>query len=321
MFSIESKKENGFDKIILTDNTSGTAAEILPACSAMLHAFTIKKQDRTINVMDSYSTYTDFLENVTSAGFKGCKLSPFVCRVKNAEYSFGEKTYKLEKFLQNSDALHGELYDKPFEILGQKTDETGASITLKYRYDKEDPGYPFTYECIVTWKLENDNQIRVTTESLNLDAGLIPMQDGWHPYFSPGGKIDDLHLEFQSMEIVEFENLIPTGEKKEYDSFNSLKQIGETTFDNCFTLNLETCQPMCVLRNVAENIQIEIRPDESYPYLQIYTPEHRKSIAIENLSGVPDAFNNGMGVQTLEPGQSSRYEVVYKIVLLKENHG
>ena len=317
MFSIERKKENGFDKIILTDQDSGGTAEILPSCGAILHAFTISKNGLVINVIDSYSSNDDFLENVTSAGFKGCKLSPFVCRVKNAEYSFGENHYKLEKFVQNSDALHGELYDRPFEIISQHSDESGASVTMKYHYNKEDPGYPFTYDCIVTYKLESDHKLRVTTESLNLDEGLIPMQDGWHPYFSLGDKLNDLHLEFQSMEIVEFENLIPTGKKQEYDAFNSLTKIGDTAFDNCFTLNLETCQPMCVLRNTTENIQIEIYPTESYPYLQIYTPDHRKSIAIENLSGVPDAFNNGMGVQTLEPGQSSVYEVVYKIALLK----
>jgi aldose 1-epimerase len=317
MFSIERIKENGFDKIILRDHISGSSAVILPSCSAMLHSFNVQRNGTTMNVIDSYSSQEDFDENVTSAGFKGCKLSPFVCRVKNAEYTFGENKYKIEKFLQNSNALHGELYDKPFEIIDKYADETGASITMKYHYDKVDPGYPFSYECIVTWKLENDHKLRVTTECLNLDEGLIPMQDGWHPYFSLGGKIDDLHLEFQSMEIVEFENLIPTGEKKEYDAFNSLKLIGNTFFDNCFTLNLKTCQPMCVLRNKREDIQVEIHPSESYPYLQIYTPDHRKSIAIENLSGAPDAFNNAMGVQTLEPGQSSIYEVVYKIVLLK----
>lgn len=316
MFSIERKKEKGFDKIILSDHISKASAVILPSCSAMLHAFSVQKNGAPINVIDSYSTKEDFNENVTSAGFKGCKLSPFVCRIKNAEYTFGENKYKIKIFLQNSDALHGELYDKPFEIISENADETGASITMKYHYDKEDPGYPFSYECIVTWKLESDHKLRVTTECLNLDEGLIPMQDGWHPYFSLGGKIDDLHLEFQSMEIVEFENLIPTGEKKEYDEFNSLKIIGDTFFDNCFTLNLETCQPMCVLRNKTEEIQVEIHPSDSYPYLQIYTPDHRKSIAIENLSGAPDAFNNAMGVQTLEPGQSSIYEVVYKIVLL-----
>ena len=258
-------------------------------------------------------------ENLKSAGFKGSKLSPFVCRTKDATYSFAGEQYTLTKNLRGKDALHGELFDKAFEITGEMADASKASLTMKYHYDKEDPGYPFTYDCQVTWQLEPNNQLRVTTESTNLDEGLIPMQDGWHPYFDLGDKIDELHLEFQSMEMVEFENLIPNGKMQEYDTFNSLKKIGSTEFDNCFTLNLETCQPMCVLRNESKNIQVELHPDKSYPYLQIYSPPHRNSIAIENLSGTPDGFNNGMGVITLEPGQSVKYEVVYKIVLLKEN--
>ena len=320
MFSINKRKENGFDKIILRDDSSGTSAEILPACSAILHAFKVTNNGKETDIIDSYSSYNDFLENVTSAGFKGCKLSPFACRIKDGKYTFAGETYQLEKYLDGPDALHGELYDKSFDVVSEHADAISATITLKYHYSKEDPGYPFVYDCIVTYSLESDNRLRVTTECLNQDEGLIPMQDGWHPYFSLGGKIDDLHLEFQSMEMVEFEQLIPSGKMTEYDEFNSLKRLGNTQFDNCFTINLETCQPMCVLRNVTENIQVEIHPSESYPYLQIYTPDHRNSIAIENLSAAPDAFNNGMGLQILESGQSSRYEVVYKIVLLKENH-
>jgi aldose 1-epimerase len=86
--------------------------------------------------------------------------------------------------------------------------------------------------------------------------------------------------------------------------------------DNCFTLDTQECQPLCVLRNAAKKIEVQLFPDESYQYLQIYTPPHRKSIAIENLSGAPDGFNNMMGVITLEPGQSSLFKTSYKIVLL-----
>ena len=107
------------------------------------------------------------------------------------------------------------------------------------------------------------------------------------------------------------QNLIP------YTEFNSLKKLGNISFDNCFTLNFETCQPMCVLRNPAKKIEIEIYPEKSYPYLQIYIPPHRKSIAIENISGAPDAFNNGMGYTTLEAGKSVIYKTAYKIKYLK----
>ncbi|MEO6819158.1 MAG: aldose 1-epimerase [Ginsengibacter sp.] len=318
MFSIEKKIENGFEKIILKEESSGTRVEIIPSCSAMLHAFIVNKNGEEMNVIDSYSSLSDFQNNVTVAGFKGCKLSPFVCRIKDGTYSFGEKEYKIEKYYNGENALHGELYDKSFEIMAENAGEENASVTMIYHYNKEDRGYPFSYDCTVTWQLESDNKLRVKTECINKDKGLIPMQDGWHPYFDLGGKIDELMLEFQSMEMVEFDHLIPTGKLVEYDNFNSIKILGDTVYDNCFTLNQETCQPMCVLRNAERNIRVEFHPSKSYSYLQLYTPEHRKSIAIENLSGAPDAFNNGMGFQTLEPGESSIYEMMYKVVILPE---
>jgi aldose 1-epimerase len=63
---------------------------------------------------------------------------------------------------------------------------------------------------------------------------------------------------------------------------------------------------------------VQFFPSDSYPYLQIYTPPHRKSIAIENVSGPPDAFNNGMGFVTLEPGQSALFTTTYKVLLLNK---
>ena len=44
MFSIDKKEENGFEKIILKDNTANTYAVILPACGAILHAFVTSKR-------------------------------------------------------------------------------------------------------------------------------------------------------------------------------------------------------------------------------------------------------------------------------------
>lgn len=321
MFTVSQKLENGFNKIILKDEIAGTYAEIIPGCSAILHAFVVNNNGRMFNVISSYSSLDDFTNNVKEKGFRGCKLSPFVCRIVNGTYHFAGTEYKLQKSLPAQHALHGELYDKPFQVVGQKQDEESAEVSLQYSYKKEDPGYPFSYDCIVTWKLQNDNKLTVTTECINKDEGLIPMQDGWHPYFTLGDSIDDLHLEFQSMEMLEFsEDLVPTGKLIEYDTFNSLRKFGNTFLDNSFTLNLDTCQPMCVLRSVENNIQVEFHPGLSYPYLQIYTPEHRKSIAIENISGAPNAFNNGMGVQTLESGQSFTYNVTYKITLLTNEH-
>jgi aldose 1-epimerase len=318
MFSIAKNNEDGFEKVILKDNSTNTHATILPACGAILHDFVSFDNDKEFNVIESYISANDFKENVESKGFLGTKLSPFVCRLHLGTYHFAEKKYKIEKFYLGKSALHGLLYNKAFRIISETANDLHASITMKYEYRAEDAGYPFNYDCIVTWQLENDNKLSVTTECINKDEGLIPMQDGWHPYFDLGDSIDELQLEFQSKEMVEFNSeLIPTQNLIPYAEFNSLKKIGDLFLDNCFTLNMDTCQPMCVLRNPAKKIEIEIHPEKSYPYLQIYIPPHRKSIAIENISGAPDAFNNGMGYATLEPGESVLFKTTYKIKHLK----
>ena len=319
MFSIHKKIEAGFEKVILKNDLTNNYAAILPSCCGLLQEFVVAADNTLLNVIDSFQSYEEFKNHNFEKGFLGSKLSPFVCRLKNGRYAFGEKEYFIKKSLRGKHALHGLLYDKPFTVTSEIANELNASVTMIYEYRAEDPGYPFNYDCIITWQLEAENKLTVTTECVNKDEGLIPMQDGWHPYFTLGDTIDGLHLEFQAKNMVEFDSeLIPTGKLVDYTKFSSIEKIGDTTLDNCFTLDLQECQPLCVLRNVEKNIEVQFFPDESYPYLQVYTPEHRRSIAIENISGTPDAFNNNMGVITLEPGQSALFKTSYKIQLLNK---
>ncbi len=319
MFSIHKKSEAGFEKVILKNDTTGNYASVIPSCGAILHEFVVMLNGQSANVIESYRNFEEFKNHVEEKGFMGCKLSPFVCRLNNAKYFFGGKEYSIQKYISSKHALHGLLYDRNYAVLTQNANELEAAITMKYEYRSEDPGYPFSYDCIVTWQLEEENKLTVITECINKDKGLIPMQDGWHPYFTLGGSINDLQLEFQSKNMIEFnDELIPTKKVIDYTKFSAIEKIGDTFLDNCFTLNTQDCQPLCVLRNSKNNIEVQLLPDESYPYLQVYTPPHRRSIAIENLSGTPDAFNNGMGVTTLEPGQSAIFKTSYKIIQLHQ---
>ena len=162
--------------------------------------------------------------------------------------------------------------------------------------------------------LKKECTLCIKTTITNIDDQLIPIADGWHPYFNLGDLIDVCQLEFQSKEKLEFnEALIPTGAMTPYEEFGSIKKIGSSFFDNCFTVNFAECQPMVVFRNPLKNIQVEIHPSEQYPYLQIYTPPGRKCIAIENLSAPPDALNNFIGLQVLEPQERISFSTKFVI--------
>ena len=316
-YSIESKTENGFYKIVLRNNISQTFVEIIPSCGAILHAFTIFHNNNFVNVIDSYGSAAEFENNGVTNGFKACKMSPFACRLKNATYTFGEVEYTVNKFLLGESAIHGLLYDAEFKIISQHTDNEMASIVLLHQYLGTEKGYPFKYDCTITYQLKSEHTLTIITEITNRDKGLIPMQDGWHPYFKLGENINDLQLEFQSTVKHLFDELmIPTGETIPYQEYGSLKKIGDKFFDDCFSVNFAECQPMVVLRDASQKLQVEIYPEKTYPYLQIYTPAERKSIAIENLSALPNSFNNGIGLITLTPQANTFFTTTYKITPL-----
>jgi aldose 1-epimerase len=49
--------------------------------------------------------------------------------------------------------------------------------------------------------------------------------------------------------------------------------------------------------------------DGAFDYLMIFTsdtlhePEHRRGLGVEPMTCAPDAFNNGLGLRVLEPGE------------------
>jgi aldose 1-epimerase len=206
------------------------------------------------------------------------------------------------------------LYNKSFVRVSDFADEEQASVTFKYNYKEDDEGYPFSYRCEIRYALKTQNVLQVQTTIINLDDLPIPLVDGWHPYFKLGGKIDDWQLYFNADAMLEFDDkLIPTGHLLEYKEFNEEKKIGGAVLDNCFLLNIDEGYAACTLRNDATQLQLNFFPDSSYPYLQIYTPPHRESIAIENLSGAPDAFNNKMGLLMLAARHTHTFTVHYQL--------
>lgn len=303
-FSIAHLQRQGFSMIELKDGT-GTRVAIIPALGASLHAFEVGG----LNVIDSYPDMDAFHAGVNDS-FKSVKLSPFACRISNATYTWEQEQYTVAK-----SPIHGLLYDMAFETAQESADEAEAGITLVHQYKGTDPGYPFSYTCNVQYRLLPGGMLEVITTVINQSERSMPLMDGWHPYFSTGTPVDQLELQFFSREIVEFdERLIPTGKLLPYDNFVQRKSLAGVELDNSFLLDFTQPSPLCTLRDPQKGISIEFYPDEHYPVLQIYTPPHRRSIAIENLTSAPDAFNNGIGLVKLGAGQSRRFTTTIRVL-------
>ncbi len=319
-FSIRHVKEDELSIINIRDEKSGTEVSVLPY-GATLHAFRVPLDGSRLpaprsglfNVIDGYHN-ADELKKEMGRSFKGPKLSPFPCRIDSGKYRFEGKEYEFSDLFVDGNAIHGLLYDKTFTITEESKNGSSAAVGLEYFYNKEQRGYPFAYKCFVKYILHPGNLLEVQTVITNRDDRTIPIADGWHPYFRLGGKIDDWWLQFNAASMVEFnERLIPSKRLLKYDTFNKARLIGHTQLDNCWVLENGKTSPACELFNPDNGLRVSFCTDAGYPYLQIYTPPGRESIAVENLSAAPDSLNNKMGLILLPPGHSQTFTVNYKV--------
>lgn len=314
-FTTSLKRESGWEVVVLKDGILGSSVEIVPFAGAILNSFEIKKtidnEPKGWNIIDGYNGLEDFKDRV-HAGFRSAKLSPFVCRLKDGKYTWKGINYKIDKFMLDGSALHGLLYDAPFKIIETQSNNNSCFVEMEYIYNGEQAGYPFPYRCKVKYNLSEENTLEIITQIDNLSTESIPITDGWHPYFQLGGNVNDYWLQIASDEMLEYDDtLLPTGNYIKDNRFVNGRTIGDEKLDNGFRINKN--KSACILQNPNNNLQIEWLTTEGYPILQLYIPDHRKSIAIENLSSAPDAFNNGIGLIVLEAKHSHYFKTKFKV--------
>jgi aldose 1-epimerase len=311
-FSVTRITQNGFSLVKLQDNATNTIITILPEYGALLHSFEIPVNGNHLNIIDNYSSRED-LEQDLAISYKSSKLSPFVGRLRNGKYTLEEEDFEFSTKFTDGNTIHGLLYNKQFKITDQFADDQQANVTLKYHFRREDPGYPYDYICEVRYTLLPQRILQVETVLLNLDTVTIPLADGWHPYFKLGGNIDGYEFQVSAETLVELdEGLIPTGKLINDPAFSIPSRVGNRHLDNCLVIKPVDQRPCAVLYNPGNGVYVSIFTNSKYPYLQLYTPPHRKSIAIENLSAPPDCFNNGIGLQLLAPSKSQTFTVWYQ---------
>ena len=307
-FTIDIQPHFDFKIIRITNNDSNVYLDIVSK-GGLLNSWVQPVGSEQFDVIDGNDLSKCWMD-FESTGFKSAKMNPFCCRLNEGKYDHNASGYKIEKFYLQKHAIHGLLYDVVFEVEKTEMDEQSASVWLLYHYQKKDAGFPFDYQIKLKWTFWKDNKIVIETEITNNENINIPMVDGWHPYFKIAESIDDCTLQFMNKGLLEYDaELIPTNEILPNHDYENGKILKEINLDNGFLVDANN--PTCVLENT--KYKVVITPDHNYPFLQIYTPPHRKSIAIENLSGAPDCFNNKMGLHIMQPHEIWKLNTQYQL--------
>ena len=299
MYKINQIEKEGLDYIEFTSSNGKTKAEICLNQGGRLSNFVFEG----IQVLANYEANT-YKDNYASS-----ILFPFANRIKDGEYRFNGKDYKLNcNEADKHNALHGTVYNKNFKVINSSVSKERASVTLQYIDEGNNVGFPFKFKINITYNFLKTG-ISISTQITNLDDRSFPFTLGWHPYFKSKSLNDSYINFFSNSKYAVDEQQITVGTVP----FNTKMpfQLKDVKSDDGYSL-----KHYCIEFNTPD-YNIEITSTSKHNFLQLYTPKEANIIAIEPMTGICDSFNNNVGLQILKP--KKKYTVDWSLTVSTAN--
>ncbi len=225
-----------------------------------------------------------------------CNLLPYAGRIRNGTYSFNGKRYSFP-IGKDGHSIHGFARDTEFSA----ADVSGNSVLFEALL--RNGGYPSTLLASIKYELRR-RTLSVSYHARNTGEMAAPLVIGSHPYFLTRGKWT-VSPEFQAEEPRLADRYFPDGT---FIPFNFDRSLNRLQLDSCFVGG-----GALRLRSDYGEMLISRR---NMPYFLLYNGNHTrgKSVAVEPMTGAPDAYNNGIGVVVLEAGEdySCGYSVTFR---------
>ncbi|MDX1470873.1 MAG: aldose 1-epimerase [Flavobacteriaceae bacterium] len=229
--------------------------------------------------------------------FASAIMFPFVNRVQDSTYKFKNNTFQLQKTQGFKTAIHGLIYNKRFKLINDSENKSEVSLYYESKGDAE--GFPFKYRIEVKYKLTHSN-LTLNLKVENIDQEEFPFSIGWHPYFFVGDlKKTSLKLNSTSKLAVDGEMMPTHIEPFEWYDFRSLDN---TSYDDTFKTEAEEIDLK------TDRYQLKISSQPACEYIQLFIPPEREFVAIEPMTAPANAFNNKIGLKTLQPEEEFKME-------------
>lgn len=293
-----------FPILTLEDPQSGASVSVLPTRGATVHELRLPGPDGKIRPV-MYPMRTP-IEVERHRWAKGAQLAPWPNRIREATYSFeGAIHHPVKNFRpQGGHAIHGLVMFETAKLASKTPVDGTMELGLS---SKGWQGYPFPVRMSFRFSLDADG-FRMESEIENIGRGRCPAGHGWHPYFHLGGSIKPNLLQLpDGKRLTMTERAVPDGTRTKWNAFSKPTGIGEDFLDACVELSSKSGKAVSRLIDPQQNLSLEVWQETGpgkYGYLQVFTHPRRHCLAIEPMTCAPDAFNNGMGLVVLEPGQS-----------------
>lgn len=212
-------------------------------------------------------------------------LIPYAGRIRGGSYTFEGEEYR---FVRDSgkDSIHGFGKDRRWRILEKR----GSSITFGVLLKSE--GYPGVLDAKIAYSI-GPRSFSTSCAVVNGGRKTVPLVVGFHPYFL--AKQWNLSATGAVYQYELANRFFPTGKRAPFDF---AKVDAGTGLDDEFRVG-------GIVRLKTERYAIVMKR-HNMPYLVVFNgaPAEGRSVSVEPYTGVSDAFNNGIGLTEVRPGES-----------------
>jgi aldose 1-epimerase len=294
---------------------AGALRAVITEVGAGLRSFAVGD----VEWLDTYGP-----DQMASSG-RGQTLLPWPGRIEDGQYTFGDTHFQLPiNEVSRHNAIHGLTRWLNWSPALVEADRTILGLTLHPQ-----PGYPFVLSLEERYTL-TQHELEVRTTARNIGATPLPVGVGHHPYFTVGTDVvDDAILSIPADSYFQTnDRSIPlpppvSVEGSPFD-FREPHPIGSRVMDVGYTdLRRENGWTHVRLSGPTGHPLITVALDAAHGFLQVYTGDdlpdparRRRGIAIEPYTCAANAFNNGLGLRLLQPGESFASE--WRIIVDEE---
>lgn len=282
--------------------TFGDQQAVVVEVGAALRSYRVGERE----VLAGYS------EDEMATSARGQVLAPWPNRLRDGQYTWDGADHQLPlSEPEKHNAIHGLVRWANWTTGRQTTSE----VELRHMLHPQ-PGYPFSLEIAVTYRLR-DAGLTVTTGATNTGDAPAPYALGQHPYLAAPDLVDDCTLLLDAAMYLQTDDWgLPTGRKEvegsEYD-FRTARKIGSTTLDLAFTdLARDVDGRAGAVVTMPDGATSRVWVDQSYRYIELFTGDsvpfaarRRRSLGVEPMTAPPNALADDVDVLTLQPGQTT----------------
>ena len=282
-------------KLYTITNKKGASVELSDFGATIVSIKVPDKNGKLIDVTQGYDNVTPY--ETSPVGHAGGTIGPCANKINNGEFKINDKTYKLETNKDNGKThCHGA--SNGFDIKLWSANVLSDGIEFTYLKKDMEGGYPGNVEAKVTYKFDNNNNLRIIYSAKTDKDTLLNMTN--HTYFNLDGteNTDEnsvlnhkVKLPNSSKYTINNEIAVPTGKiaKVEGTPFDFREQKSIKDMINLESEQLEIGsgfdQNYCIdgyngkkLINIAEveseKTGIKLKVSTNLPGFQFYTANH-----------------------------------------------